>query len=200
MLPNISNFNDIFNHDRKKIENYKIDTIFCKNDLIFQYVDEDSVMQRFDTIKERLNNLLNDNSYSLDIYLMITKPRELKDQTSFINEYKRLMDEYNKTKSQSLLRDALQIYISEILPRGKENMKNTYLYNNVENEDGYRLVQKEVPNSILETIGRFPLMYEDLNTFIISQEETKEKKTQLKKTSKKIMIIPATEAESRNSE
>lgn len=200
MLPNITNFNEIFNRDRRKIRNYKIDTIFCKNDLIFQYVDEDAVMHRFDVIKESLNNLLNDNSYSMDIYLMLTKPPELKDQTTFIDEYKRLMDEYKTTKSPNLLRDAIQIYISEILPRGKENMKNTYLYNNVENENEYKLVQQELPLSNLETIGRFPLIYEDLNAFIISQEKNQNPQNpqfQLKKTSKKIVIVPATEAQSR---
>lgn len=200
MIPNINNFNNIFDLDRRRIKRCKIDIIFCKNDLIFQYINEDAVMQKFDIIKEKLNNLLNDNAYSLDMYSMVTTPQEIKDQTESISEYKRLVDEYKKTNAHGFLRDAIQLYISEIHPVGKQNMKNKYQQNNVETLDEYRLIQKETSVSYLETIGRFPLIYEDLNPFIISHDESKGKEPYLKKTSKKIIIIPATEAQSQEVE
>jgi hypothetical protein len=199
LIPNLNDFNSIFKSDNFKIEKYKTEIISCKNDLVFQYADEEPIMERFAMLKEKLNHILNDNSYALDIYSTIIKKPELRDQSVHIAEYNRLMNEYKKTKSQNLLQEAIQLYISEIRPAGKKNMKITYSQNSVENNDEYRLIQKEIPPSHLEIIGRFPLIYEDLNIYIISNE-TDNKTTQLKKTFKKIMIIPATEARNSDSE
>jgi hypothetical protein len=200
MMPNIKNFDNIFEDDNRRIDILKSDIIICKNDLIFDYADEESIMKRFELLKRKLNKILNDNAYSLDFYTTITSKPDLpemkKQHTKLIEEYKEMINQYNTTKNAGLLNDAIQFYISEIKPLGKQIMNTCYPLNIVENEDEtYKLVQNENPISSLEVIGRYPIVYEDLNEYIISNEEIKEPEKSFKKLNKKIMIIPATEAE-----
>jgi hypothetical protein len=193
MIPNITNFNSVFEKDDRYIEMLKRDIIICKNDLIFNYADEEYIMNRFGSIKDKLNTLLNDNSYSLDVYSSLTKKSDIdemkKTQEDYINDYNKIINDYNKTKSPALIQDAMRLYISEIRPLGKKILESSYSQNMVENDDGvYHLIQREVPISLLETIGRFPMIYENLDEYIISNHEEPVEKRAKENVSKDVEV------------
>lgn len=200
MIPNITNFNKIFDNDYKGIEKFKRDIIGFKNDLIFDYQDEGTIMHFFEEAKEKLNNLLNNNQYSLDLFSSIQpekeKIEELKtEERKFMDEYKTLSREYRTTGSKDILRESIHAYM-QIKPISTQIREMSYIQNSVEEEDGeYKLIQKELPISYIETIDRVPVLSEKLKPFIFTSEIEKPEATSgPKKIFKKIVIVPATEA------
>jgi len=206
VIPNIHTFDNIFERDAFKIKQLKGVIIECKNDLMFNYEDEDKVMDFFSNKKGRLNQLLNDNQYSYDLYSSILPDKEkiieLKiEEKKCIDEYKALIDDYKKTSNNDLLRDAMHAYM-QINPISKKIREMTYFQNTVEEKNGeYYLIQNELPIVFIETIDRIPVLSEKLQPFIASMDldEKKPKQkpketTKPKKIFKKILIVPATEA------
>jgi len=206
VIPNITTFDYIFERDTNRIEKFKKNIIENKNDLIFDYQDEDVIMYMFSENKEKLNHLLNDNQYSLDLYSSILpkkeKISELKEEEKrYIDEYKILINDYTKTLNNDLLRDAMHAYM-QIKPISEKIREMTYLQHSVEEKDGpYFLIQNELPIVFIETIDRIPVLSEKLQPFIANMDFNEKPKpkgskeaSKPKKIFKKIMIIPATEA------
>jgi hypothetical protein len=216
LIPGIRTFDWILEKDTKDIDMLKNDIIASKNDLLFDYENEDDVIDNFKKIKEDLNDSLNNSQYSLDIYNEIANNPETREKLELkreshktaVDEYKQLIEKYSETKNNDFLKESMRVYISTIQPLELDIRELAYGQAMVETEDEtYRLVQHETPFIYKETIDRIPVVYENLMQFIFDGDTPRSKSrspgsvnsirtpdteiSKLKKTDKKITIIPS---------
>jgi len=155
------NIVDSIHTDEKDIENYKKDIINKKNDLLFGYISSEEAVKEFDEIKENISALASTYEYTVKLYLNIVdnkeKKTELKKTQSElflqISNFKKIIDNYEKSADTQFISDAIELYIQAILPNAIKIRDLMYEYSAVEyNEDDniYSLIQKSVTLEQLE--------------------------------------------------
>jgi len=168
----------------QKIETLQNKIIEIKNEFIFGFTTEEQTVETFQQLKTNLNEAITKSEQLFELLVSI-KPDETK-----INEYKKQRDElialykssiteYKTTKSMITLERAIAIY-KDILSKNDEIMKSTYIYNNVEEENGqYKLIQKELPIDFIEIVEGELVKNIEMNKYI--QVDTTRKKPVLDK-------------------
>uniref|UniRef100_A0A6C0LF12 Uncharacterized protein n=1 Tax=viral metagenome TaxID=1070528 RepID=A0A6C0LF12_9ZZZZ len=155
------NIVDSIHTDEKDIENYKKDIINKKNDLLFGYISSEEAVKEFDEIKENISALASTYEYTVKLYLNAVdnkeKKTELKKTQSElflqISNFKKIIDDYEKSEDIQFISDAIELYIQAILPNAIKIRDLTYEYSAVEyNEEDniYSLIQKPVTLEQLE--------------------------------------------------
>ena len=149
--------------------------IEIKNGFIFGYMTEEETVETFQELKTDLNKRIV-KSEQLFQLLVDIKPDEIKidqykkERNELIVMYKSLIAEYKMTKSPIHLERAITVY-KDLTVKNNEIMKSSYIYNNVEQEDGkYKLIQRELPIDSIEMIDLELVKHTDLSKYI--QDDT----------------------------
>jgi len=138
----------------KDIENYKNEIIEYKNKLLFGYTTAEIVVEKFDKIKEAINDtsfLLNINyEHMFDVMdNKITNESivKLKEEVYIlINEIKMSIKRFDSTGNVQFVRDSIDIYVNQMESKLKELLTLKYKVNLVEfdeSEGVYRLIQRK---------------------------------------------------------
>ena len=112
---------NLYNLD-DKIKNLKLSITFLKLDFLFNYVNEDESVKKFNKIKDELNDLYNEYNKTLELYFFVTNNNETNDnikskqieQYNHIENFKELSNKYNNTKDIIYLKEAVELYITKI--------------------------------------------------------------------------------------
>lgn len=150
----IENIGDLIRETYKKIEIIKEDIIKYKLDLLFRYITDEQLAQKFGEAKKNLDTYLDryDKLYSkyIDIVINPENIDELKklnvEMYVYIGQINQLLNEFNVTGEEEKIRNIIDIYLSSIVPLAKKIRDTTYVYNNIEydeNTSEYKLIQKK---------------------------------------------------------
>ena len=150
----IENIGELMAATYSKIEDVKDNIIKYKLDLLFRYITDEQLVQKFGEAKKELDTYLEqyDKLYNkyIDIKVNPQNIEELKrfnaELYTYIGQITQLMSEFNATGENEKIRTVIEIYLTNIVPLTKKIRDTTYVYSNVEYDDDtkeYRLVQKK---------------------------------------------------------
>ena len=150
----IENIGELMAATYGKIESIKDNIIKYKLDLLFRYITDEQLVQKFGEAKKELDTYLVQYEKLYDKYIDVTiNPQnieELKKYNAELYTYrgqtKQLMNEFKATGESEKVRTVIEIYLTNIVPLTKKIRDTTYVYNNVEYDEDtkeYRLIQKK---------------------------------------------------------
>lgn len=150
----IENIGELMVATYSKIESIKDNIIKYKLDLLFRYITDEQLVQKFGEAKKELDTYLVQYEKLYDKYIDVTiNPQNIEELKkynaelyTYIGQTKQLMNEFKATGENEKIRTVIEIYLTNIVPLTKKIRDTTYVYNNVEYDDNtkeYRLVQKK---------------------------------------------------------
>jgi hypothetical protein len=133
---------------------YKNDIIEDKNKLLFGYITTETAINRFDNLKDSINDinfLLNLNYETL---FQLTDNKQMNETINklqedifiLIQDIKESIKNYDSTNDVQYVRDCVEIYINQLQPKLNEVMRLKYRNNFVEYDDSenvYKLKQQK---------------------------------------------------------
>ena len=136
----------------KKIELIKENIIKYKLDLLFKYITDSQLQQKFGEAKKELEAEMVKYEKLYSTYIDVANnPEKVKDIKTYnteiyahIEQIKQIMNEYAVSTDAEQLKTVIEIYLHHIVPIAEKIRDATYLYNSIEyNEDTqvFRLVQ-----------------------------------------------------------
>ena len=137
----------------KKIETIKENIIKFKLDLLFRYISDDQLKQKFDESKKELETELAKYEKLYNIYIDNTNSPEriekLKEYNAelytYVEQFKAIMKEYMETGQIEVVKPAIEIYLNYIVPIAEKIRNTTYSYSGIEydeNTNEYLLIQQ----------------------------------------------------------
>ena len=149
---NFFNVKTYLDEEEVNLRDDKTEIIKYKNDLLFGYLNENDVIDKFEELKEKIKSETSNYEFLLNEY---NKVVDNKDKLNIINENTReiytliekirvTISKYEKTDNIVYVNDAVTIYINELLPKIRDNNKLKYKVNRVEYNDDdntYNLIQ-----------------------------------------------------------
>ena len=150
----IENIGELMAATYSKIESIKDNIIKYKLDLLFRYITDEQLVQKFGEAKKELDTYLMQYEKLYDKYIDVTvNPQNIEELKRFnaelytyIGQTKQLMNEFKATGENEKIRTVIEIYLTNIVPLTKKIRDTTYVYNNVEYDENtkeYRLIQKK---------------------------------------------------------
>jgi hypothetical protein len=150
----IENIGELMAATYSKIESIKDNIIKYKLDLLFRYITDEQLVQKFGEAKKELDTYLVQYEKLYDKYIDVTiNPQNIEEVKkynaelyTYIGQTKQLMNEFKATGETEKIRTVIEIYLTNIVPLTKKIRDATYVYNNVEYDDNtkeYRLIQKK---------------------------------------------------------
>jgi hypothetical protein len=157
----IDNIGELMAGTYSKIESIKDNIIRYKLDLLFKYITDEQLVQRFGEAKKELDKYLEQYDKLYNSYIDVTvNPQNIEELKRFnvelytyIGQVKQLMNEFKATGENEKIRTVIEIYLTNIVPLTKKIREATYVYSNVEYDDNtheYRLVQKKYSTKRME--------------------------------------------------
>lgn len=158
---NLFNIQKYLNEEETNLTNDKIEIIKYKNDLLFAYLNETDVINKFEELKEKIKSETSNYEFLLNAYNEIVNNKEkmdiITDNTreiyELIEKIRVTIDKYEKTDNIEYVNDAVNIYINELMPKIKDNNQIKYKINYVdfnEYDNTYNLVQLPYTTEDLE--------------------------------------------------
>jgi hypothetical protein len=149
---NIFNTKQYLHEEETNLMNDKIEVIKYKNDLLFGYLSENEVVDKFEELKENIKSETSDYEFLLSQYNEVVNNNEkgktinknTKEIYELIDKLRNTMDKYEKTDNIRYVDDAVTLYLNELTPKIKQNNQLKYKVEYVEfNEydDTYNLIQ-----------------------------------------------------------
>ena len=140
--------------DEKDIDDLKLSVIKDKNNLLFNYITTEQALENFDKLKSEIISIASSLETTNELWMNIIDNTEKKNTIKkkqeesyiIINEIKRIINEFSHTNNNSLIQDAVSMYVNQLVPLLKQLMNLKYQVNHVEymeDENVYRLIQKE---------------------------------------------------------
>ena len=150
----IENIGELMAATYGKIESIKDNIIKYKLDLLFRYITDEQLVQKFGEAKKELDTYLVQYEKLYDKYIDVTiNPQNIEELKkynaelyTYIGQTKQLMNEFKATGESEKVRTVIEIYLTNIVPLTKKIRDTTYVYNNVEYDEDtkeYRLIQKK---------------------------------------------------------
>ena len=150
----IENIGELMAATYSKIEDVKDNIIKYKLDLLFRYITDEQLVQKFGEAKKELDTYLEQYDKLYNKYIDIkVNPQNIEELNRFnaelytyIGQIKQLMNEFNATGENEKIRTVIEIYLTNVVPLTKKIRDTTFVYNNVEYDDTtkeYRLIQKK---------------------------------------------------------
>ena len=150
----IVNIGELMAATYSKIEGIKDNIIKYKLDLLFRYITDEQLVQKFGEAKKDLDTYLEQYDKLYNKYIDITvNPQNIEELKRFnaelymyIGQIKQLMNEFKATGENEKIRTVIEIYLTNIVPLTKKIRDATYVYNSVEYDDNtkeYKLIQKK---------------------------------------------------------
>lgn len=191
---------ELLKSEKNMLLNDENNIIKFKNNLIFGFVKPDDVIETFEKVKKNLDdtNLLlinfKDEIYNLENKnndeIKVLEIKLLQD----IEDNKKLLEDYNKTKNEKLINEIITNYVNNILPKINYLRNLKYAYNNVEFEDGYfKLIQEKFIIENLENYSNdnsvITFVVGIKNKKTLEGSKTKKVKRETKQKTKKNIVI-----------
>lgn len=159
-----TNIKDKIKEIQDNINNLKQQIILLKLDYMFDYIDDNESVKKFDQLKINLNNSYDIYNKLLDNLNIITKKNTsyfntLQDKQNnldeYIEKYKKLCDMYKSTNQSIYKKEAILLYINNIMKINSDilNLKyNSILHDNINEENiikfnTYNIDQLEIYSS-----------------------------------------------------
>ena len=153
-LSHFVNVEDVIESDEKEMADLKREIIKDKNNLLFGYISSEEAVNQFDNVKDSLSQVMANYEFFLNVYNDIVNNKEKKEAlkkleaTLFlhITNFKKMVDDYERSQDTQFINDAVELYINEIKPTANKIMNNKYKYSAVEYDeaqDTYSLIQKK---------------------------------------------------------
>ena len=149
---NLFNTKQYLNEEETNLNNDKTEVIKYKNDLLFGYLSENDVVDKFEELKEKIKSETSNYEFLLSQYNEVVNNNEKfkkinknsKEIYELIDKLRNTIDKYEKTDNLRYVDDAVTLYVNELTPKIKQNNQLKYKVEYVEfNEydDTYNLVQ-----------------------------------------------------------
>ena len=163
----IDNIGVLMTETYSKIEAIKENIIKYKLDLLFRYITDEQLVQKFGEAKKDLDTHLEQYDKLYNRYIDITvNPQNIEDLKrldaelyTYIAQVKELMNEFNATGENEKIVTLIELYLTHIVPLTKKIRDTTYVYSNVEYDDNtkeYRLIQKKYDVKSMEVDVEHP--------------------------------------------
>lgn len=147
------NIENLISKSYNKIENIKENIIKFKLDLLFRYISDQQLKQKFDEAKTELESELVKYEKMYNIHIDITSSPEKIDKLKeynaelyvYVQQFKTIMKEYKTTGSIEVIKPGIEIYLNYIVPIAEKIRKTTYVYNGIEyneNTNEFILIQQ----------------------------------------------------------
>jgi len=157
----IHDISKLIKEDETEINNYKHTIVKDKNDLLFGYITSEKAVNKYDSIKDAVEQTTKIYEYALEKYLnVIDNPEKKieieKKQVEFYNNldnFNKMINEYSKTKNVQFINDAVNLYVDSMQPKLQEVTKLKYSYSNVEydeNDNTFHFIQKLISHEDIE--------------------------------------------------
>jgi hypothetical protein len=152
---------NIIKGDEKDTEEAKISIIKDKNNLLFGYITTEEALQNFDKLKKEIVDISTSLETIQTLWMNISdndeKEQLLKKNQEesylIINNINTMIKQYDDTNNHNFVNDAVNIYITQLVPKLKTIMNLKYNVNFVEfieEENAYHLVQQKISIQNLE--------------------------------------------------
>jgi len=161
------NINTMLREIDNEIYGYKKEIINDKNKLLFGLITTKRALENFDIHKESINDFTGLLEKYLQEYIQITDNPETKEKTKEeleksylqIQEIKHSIANFNTTNDIQFIRDAVNIYITNLKPTLSELLKLKYRENSIwynENNNTYHLIQNKYSIKDMEiNLGKY---------------------------------------------
>lgn len=161
---NVVNTQETLQLISKIYEEEVVSIMKTKLDLLFNFKNEEETLQEFAT----LNDSLKSNNKILKYYRDLEN--NLKNNTDnaenmerinnsvevLIDDFKQNIEKYQKEKKLSVLKDAMTLFTTKLMPLLQEKQKSEYVYQAMEfdgSEETYHLVQRKyLPNKLEDVV------------------------------------------------
>ena len=149
---NLFNTKQYLNEEEENLINDKIEVIKYKNDLLFGYLSENEVVDKFEELKEKIKSETSNYEFLLSQYNEVVNNNEktknvninTKEIYELIDKLRNTIDKYEKTDNIRYVDDAVTLYVNDLTPKIKQNNQLKYKVEYVEfndYDDTYNLVQ-----------------------------------------------------------
>ena len=144
-----------------KLNAIKKDITTLKIKFLFNYLEEDTAVEVFETKKTELKSLQESYNNLLMLYNSLTDDEDnnnliqskLLEQHNYIEEYKEFIKIFRESQEKRYLIDAIDVYKSKIIDVNKTLLELKYKVNNIEtNEEINTLIQKKYKPSDLDIL------------------------------------------------
>lgn len=163
----IENISEMMAATYRKIEDIKENIIKYKLDLLFKYITDEQLVQKFGEAKTELDTYLEryDKLYNkyIDITINPQNIEELKRMNAelyvYIGQIKEVMNEFHATGENEKIRTVVDIYLTNIVPLAKKIRDATYVYSGIEYDENSKehiLVQKKYSVKTMEAEVEHP--------------------------------------------
>ena len=163
----IENISEMMAATYRKIEDIKENIIKYKLDLLFKYITDEQLVQKFGEAKTELDTYLEryDKLYNkyIDITINPQNIEELKRMNAelytYIGQIKEVMNEFHATGENEKIRTVVDIYLTNIVPLAKKIRDATYVYSGIEYDENSKehiLVQKKYSIKTMEAEVEHP--------------------------------------------
>ena len=149
---NLFNIKQYLNEEEVNLTNDKSEVIKYKNDLLFGYLSENEVVDKFEELKEKIKSETSNYEFLLSQYNEVVNNNEkfkeinknTKEIYELIDKIRNTMDKYEKTDNTNYVADVVTLYTNDLVPKIKQNNKLKYKVEYVdfnEYESTYNLIQ-----------------------------------------------------------
>ena len=183
---NFNNINTLLKEIQDEINDYKTEIIRDKNKLLFGLITTRIALENFDTQKEGITDFTNLLQSYLEDYIKITDNAEDKQklgeelEKSYldIQEIKTCIENFNRTNDVQYVRDAVNIYVTNLKPKLAIILNLKYKENKIwydDSDETYHLIQNKYTIKDLEiNIGKYETVV--FNTSLQGPMNTPKKK------------------------
>ena len=138
----------------RKIEKIKENIIKYKLDLLFKYITDSQLQQKFGEAKGELEAEMVKYEKLYSTYIdVLNNPEKVKDIKTYnteinthVEQIKQIMKEYISTNNKDQLKTVIDIYLNHIIPIAEKLRNATYMYNDIEYNDDtqvFKLIQNK---------------------------------------------------------
>ena len=149
---NIFNTKQYLNEEETNLTNDKTEVIKYKNDLLFGYLSEQDVVDKFEELKEQIKSETSNYEFLLTQYNEVVNNNEkvkkinknTKEIYELIDKIRNTMDKYEKTDNIRYVDDVVTLYVNDLAPKIKQTNLLKYKVEYVEfdeYDDTYNLIQ-----------------------------------------------------------
>lgn len=190
---NFNNINTLLKEIQDEINEYKKEIIIDKNKLLFGLLTTTKALENFDTQKEGITDFTNLLQVYLEDYIKITDNAEDKQklgeelEKSYldIQEIKTCIDNFNRSNDVQYVRDAINIYVTNLKPKLATILNLKYRENKIwydDNNETYHLIQNKYTVKDLElNVGKYEIVV--FNTSLQGSINTAKKRSLIIKSS-----------------
>jgi hypothetical protein len=143
-----------YNINQELVSDIKMDIIKSKNNLLFGYSSSSDGIETWDKLKTELASLIDISEYTKKALMNITNNIKKKEKIAELQQlyYKQIemiklyVEQYKASNNDSLIDDAVKLYVNELIVTSKELDMLLYSYRQVEydnDENVYKLNEKQ---------------------------------------------------------